>query len=75
MNILQQGTHPTFGAFLHALLPQIEEGVTTFLTRNLNNGNEKVMIHRILQTGEIVSQEMNIPFVRAVLQAVDTAIQ
>jgi hypothetical protein len=65
MNILQQ-----FENGLHAVLPQIEQGVTHILAV----AGDRVLLHRILQTGEVVTQEMNVPFVRAILQAVDSII-
>ena len=65
MNILQQGDN-----FLHAVLPQIEQGVTYILAK----AGDKVTLHRILQTGEVVSADMNIPLLRNILQAVDSAL-
>ena len=65
MQILHQAEN-----FLLAKLPQFEAGVTHLLSK----AGDRVMLHRILQTGEVISQEMNIPLVRALLQAVDTAL-
>lgn len=65
MQILHQA-----GDFLLAKLPQLEAGVTYLLSKS----GDKVMLHRILQTGEVLSQEMNIPLVRSLLQAVDSTI-
>lgn len=65
MNILQQGE-----GFLHAVLPQLEQGVTYILAQS----GTRVFLHRILQTGEVATQEMNIPLVRSILQAVDAAV-
>lgn len=65
MNVLHQTEN-----FLLAQLPQFEQGVTHLISK----AGDKVMLHRILQTGEIVSSEMNVPVLRAILQAVDAAI-
>ncbi len=65
MNILQQGEN-----WLHATVTGIEDGVTHFLAVAGN----RAFLHRILQTGEVVTTEMNIPLLRQVLQTVDQAI-
>ena len=65
MNIIQQGEN-----FLHAILPQIEQGVSHIVAI----AGDKVMLHRILATGEVLSQEMNVPLLRAILQSVDSMI-
>ena len=65
MNILQQ-----FENGFHALLPQIEHGATYILAK----AGDKILLHRILQTGEVVSADMNVPLLRNILQAVDSAI-
>jgi len=66
MQILHQAEN-----FLLAKLPAIETGVTHLISKS---GNQ-VLIHRILQTGEVLSQEMNIPLLRALLSAIDGQVQ
>ena len=65
MDILHRGEN-----FILAKLPAIEAGITHLISKS---GNQ-VLLHRILQTGEVVSQEMNIPLLRALLQAVDAQV-
>lgn len=65
MQILHQAEN-----FLLAKLQSVEAGVTYLLSKS----GDRVLLHRILQTGEIASQEMNIPLLRALLQAVDSQI-
>ena len=56
---------------LVAKLPQIEQGVHELLT--IAGG--QVMLHRILSSGEVLSAEMNLPRIRAILQAADSLQQ
>lgn len=65
MQVLHQAEN-----FLLAKLPQLEQGAIHLISRS---GNE-VVLHRILQTGEIVSTAMNIPFMRTILQAIDSQL-
>lgn len=71
MQVLNQGTHPTLGPFLHALLPQVEEGVTQFLTAI----GGKATIHKITSAGEVLSTDLNLPILRDILQVVDGLAQ
>lgn len=63
MEILHQGE-----GFLLAKLPAIDAGITHLVSKS----GDRVMIHRVLQTGEILSQEMNIPLLRSLLAAIDS---
>jgi len=65
MNILKQGEN-----FFHALLPELEQGVTHLLAKS----GDVVFLHKLLQSGEIVSQELNIPAMRSILTAIDTIV-
>ena len=56
--------------FLLAKLPQIEQGAIHLLSKS----GDTVVLHRILQTGEIVSSAMNIPLLRSLLQAIDSQL-
>ncbi len=54
----------------HVLLPQVEAGVTQILVKV----GDRHILHRILQTGEVISNDVNIPMLRLILQAIDSAI-
>ena len=69
LNTLNSGTSPA-GQFLHAVLPQLEAGATHILAVVGN----KVFLHKLLATGEMLSEELNIPVMRVILQATDSLI-
>lgn len=62
MQILHQGDN-----FLLARLPQIEPGITHLMSKS----GDRVLLHRVLQTGEVLSQEMNMPLLRSMLAIID----
>lgn len=70
MNILQQGQSEA-GRFLHAVLSHVEPNVTTILARV----EDKAFLHKVLSSGEILSQELNLPMMREILQAFDSLTQ
>lgn len=70
MQTLSSGTHPTLGTFLHALLPQVEQDVTHILSVVGN----RAFLHKILATGEVLSEELNIPLLKTILQATDSLV-
>jgi hypothetical protein len=65
MNILQQ-----FQNGFHAVLTDVEAGVTHIVAV----AGDRLTWHRILQTGEVISQDLNIPLLRTILAAIDNAI-
>ena len=66
MNILHQGEN-----FLLAELPQLEAGVRTLLSKS----GEEVMLHRLVEGAAAVSTPLNIPLLRTILAALDSATQ
>jgi hypothetical protein len=69
--IIQQGSHPTLGRFVHTLLVDAETGVSHVLAQC----GDRAVIHKILQTGEVVSSALDLPLLRAVLGAIDTSLE
>ncbi len=69
LQTLNSGTSQQ-GSFLHAVLPQLEQGVTHILAVVGN----KVVLHKLLATGEMLSEELNIPVMRVILQAADSLL-
>ena len=70
MNILLQGMSE-FGTFLHAELP----GVDAQITHIISVCASKATLIKILASGEVITEELNLPLLHGILQAVDATVQ
>ncbi len=68
--LIAQGQHPTLGSFFHILLPTLEADVSHLLV--VVGG--KATLHKILATGEIISQALDVPMLKAILAAIDSFV-
>lgn len=69
-NLLTQGQHPSLGNFFHVLLPDLESGVTHLLAIVGN----KATLYKVLSDGSAVSQDLDIPMLKTVFDAVNSYI-
>lgn len=66
INILHQAQ-----GFILAELPQIEQGVKHLISISADN---RAILHRVLSTGEMVSQEMNLPLLKSIIEAANLIV-
>lgn len=68
--LLTQGQHASGSNFFHILLPTLEADASHLLSVL----GDKATLHRILATGEVISTDLGLPVVRAVVSALDSFV-
>lgn len=63
IQIVTQGTNSNGDNFFHALITNAEQDVTHILERVGN----KAFLHKMVGAGQIVTQELNIPLLNAIM--------
>lgn len=60
-----------FQGFVLAELPAVEAGVKNLLSISADN---RAILHRVLQSGEVISSEMNLPVLRAIVDVANQIV-